>query len=92
MVIQVNGLVTGVEMRVIAAQHFHIARCHRKTVRAEGGYIHRSQTLAVCLPCTLALVGSGSAPHKKPLGNLPILFTSLFTFAPLRSADIRILL
>ena len=48
---------------------FHIARCHRKTVRAEGGYIHRSQTLAVCLPCTLALVGSGSAAPQKALGK-----------------------
>ena len=69
MVIQVNGLVAGVEMCVIAAQHFHIARCHRKTVRAEGGHIHRSQTLAVCLPCTLALVGGGSAAPQKALGK-----------------------
>ncbi len=40
-----------------------------KTVRAEGGHIHRSQTLAVCLPCTLALVGSGSAAPQKALGK-----------------------
>ena len=69
MVIQVNGLVAGVEMCVIAAQHFHIARCHRKTVRAEGGHVHRCQTLAVCLPCTLALVGGGSAAPQKALGK-----------------------
>ena len=80
MMIQVNSLVARIEMRGIAVQHFHIARCHRKTVRTEGGHVHRCQTLAVCLPCTLALVGGGSAAPQKALGKfahtlyLPVYF------------------
>jgi len=69
MVIQVNGFVAGVEMRIVTIQHLHIARCHRETIRAEGGHIHRGKTLAVCLPCTLALVGGGSAAPQKALGK-----------------------
>lgn len=69
MVIQVNGFVAGVEMRIVTIQHLHIARCHRETIRAEGGHIHRGKTLAVCLPCTLALVGGGSAAPQKALGE-----------------------
>ena len=83
MVIQVDGLVAGVEMRSIAVQHLHIARCHRKTVRTKGGHIHRSQTLAVCLPCALALVGGGSAAPQKALGEFAhTLYLLIYFCAP----------
>ena len=83
MMIQVDGFVAGVEMRSIAIQHFHIARCHRETVRAEGGHIHRSQTLAVCLPCALALVGGGSAAPQKALGEFAhTLYLLIYFCAP----------
>lgn len=65
MVIQVNGLVAGVIVPVIAFQHFQPAQRHRKTVSAKRGHIHGGKALAARLPCAFALIGSGgTAPQK----------------------------
>ena len=88
MVIQVNGLVAGVEMRVVAVQHFHIARCHRKTIRAKGGHIHRGKPLAVCLPCALALIGGGSTAPQKTFGKAAHTLYLLICSVPLCGARV----
>lgn len=64
-VIQVNGLVAGVIVPVVAFQHFQPAQRHRKAVSAKRGHIHGGKALAARLPCAFALVGSGgTAPQK----------------------------
>ena len=65
MVIQVNGFMAGIIVLVVALQHFQPTQRHREAVRAKRGHIHGGKALAACLPCALALVGSGgTAPQK----------------------------
>ena len=79
MVIQVNGFMAGIIVLVVALQHFQPTQRHREAVRAKRGHIHGGKALAACLPCALALVGSGGTAPQKIFGKtahketLPIL-------------------
>ena len=65
MMIQVNGFMAGIIVLIVACQHFQPAQRHREAVGTKRGHIHGGKALAACLPCTLALVGSGgTAPQK----------------------------